>query len=67
MINPLPPPPSPFKVLHETTTTALVAPRTEKDLEEIRKLPDCVGDLQTFDRNPAQRRNDLTGLSDNPR
>lgn len=32
----------------------LPVPRTETDLQEIRKLPDCVRDLQIFDGNPVQ-------------
>ena len=32
----------------------LPIPKTLQDLEDIRKLPDCVRDLQVFDGNPVQ-------------
>lgn len=33
-------------------SSGLAAPRTEQDLKDISKLPDCVKDLQVFDGNP---------------
>lgn len=37
-----------------TDVLSLPVPKTPKDLEDIRKLPDCVRDLQVFDGNPIQ-------------
>lgn len=34
--------------------TPLCSPRTEADLKEIGRLPDCVKELQVFDGNPTQ-------------
>lgn len=36
------------------TETPLVGPRTESDLKDISRLPDCVKELQVFDGNPTQ-------------
>lgn len=32
----------------------LPVPRTEADLQDIKRLPDCIRDLQVFDGNPVQ-------------
>lgn len=37
-----------------TVESNLALPKTPKDLDDIRKLPDCVRDLQIFEGNPVQ-------------